>query len=74
VREALRPLGFRFEDDAVPHVTLARADGSLRLPSVVVPPRVTLRIASLALFRSTGEPGGSRYVVLDRFPLAEHET
>jgi RNA 2',3'-cyclic 3'-phosphodiesterase len=74
VRGALHPLGFTFEDEAVPHVTLGRADGSQRLPAIDVPPGVTLRTASLALFRSTGEPGGSRYVVLDRFPLASRET
>jgi 2'-5' RNA ligase len=55
-------------------VTLARADGSQRLPAVAVPPSIVLRTASLTLFRSTGEPGGSRYVVLDRFPLASRET
>jgi 2'-5' RNA ligase len=73
VRGALHALGFTFDDDAVPHVTLARADGSLRLPTVAVPPGVVLPTASLALFRSTAEPGGSRYVVLDRFPLAARE-
>jgi 2'-5' RNA ligase len=69
VRGALQTLGFTFEDDAVPHVTLARADGSQKLPSVAAPHGVTLETTSLALFRSTSEPGGSRYVVLDRFPL-----
>lgn len=70
VRGALHPIGFTFEDEAVPHVTLARADGSQRLPPVTVPLGIALEIASLALFRSTEGPGGSRYVVLDRFPLA----
>jgi 2'-5' RNA ligase len=70
VRGALHPLGFTFEEDAVSHVTLARADGSQRLPSVAVPRGVTLETASLALFRSTSEAGGSRYVVLERFPFA----
>jgi 2'-5' RNA ligase len=70
VRGALHPLGFTFEDDAIPHVTLARANGSQRLPSVAVPHGVALETASLALFRSTSEPGGSRYLVLDRFPFA----
>jgi RNA 2',3'-cyclic 3'-phosphodiesterase len=74
VRGALHPLGFTFEDEAVPHVTLARADGSQRLPLVAIPPGDVLRTASLALFSTTSEPGGSRYVVLDRFPLASRET
>jgi RNA 2',3'-cyclic 3'-phosphodiesterase len=74
VRGALHPLGFTFEDEAVPHVTLARADGSQRLPWIAIPQGVVLRTASLALFRSAGEPGGSRYVVLDRFPLGSRET
>jgi RNA 2',3'-cyclic 3'-phosphodiesterase len=73
VRGALHPLGFTFEADAVPHVTLARADGAQRLSSIAVPHGVALEIASLALFRSTSEPGGSRYVVLDRFPLGARE-
>ena len=69
VRGALHPLGFTFEGDAVPHVTLARAGGSEGLPSIAVPLGNAVEIASLALFRSTAAPGGSRYVVLDRFPL-----
>ena len=74
VRGALHPLGFTFEDDAVPHVTLARADGSQRLPSVAVPHGVAIEVASLALFRSISEQGGSRYVVLDRSPTGPRET
>ncbi len=72
VREALHPLGFTFEDDAVPHVTLARADGSPRLPSVAAPRGLVLKTASLALFRSSSEAGGTRHVALNRFPFAHH--
>jgi 2'-5' RNA ligase len=70
VRSALAALGFAFDRDAEPHVTLARADGRGPLPSVEPPDAPPLRVGALTLYQSFTEPSGARYVALERFPLA----
>ena len=57
-------LGFRFDDDAVAHVTIAHVKGgSTRpLPLLDVAP-IELRIAQLALFESLPEGATTRYIV-----------
>jgi RNA 2',3'-cyclic 3'-phosphodiesterase len=64
LRERYAAIGFRFDDDAVAHVTIARVKGgsarSLPLLDVAAMP---LRIAALALFESLPDKQTTRYVV-----------
>jgi 2'-5' RNA ligase len=69
VRSALTALGFSFDRDAEPHVTLARADGRSPLPSVEPPHGPPLHARALTLYQSFTEPGGARYLALERFSL-----
>ena len=70
VRRPLAALGFTFESPADAHVTLARSDGRVPLPSVEAPRIAPQRVAGLALYESFTERTGARYVVRERFPLA----
>ncbi|HEY0615304.1 MAG TPA: RNA 2',3'-cyclic phosphodiesterase [Candidatus Elarobacter sp.] len=70
VRGALLPLGFSFERDADPHVTLARTDGRHPLPPVAPPSAPPVAVDAIALYQSFTEQTGARYVVLERFALA----
>ncbi|HEV3087153.1 MAG TPA: RNA 2',3'-cyclic phosphodiesterase [Candidatus Elarobacter sp.] len=71
VRSALTVLGFTFDRNADPHVTLARADATTRgaLPQVTPPPIDPMRIDALTLYRSFTDRSGARYEALDRFAL-----
>ena len=55
-----------------PHVTLARFSKAVDVRPYLAkaqPPAEPVRIASVALFRSTLLPGGARYDVLERIAL-----
>jgi RNA 2',3'-cyclic 3'-phosphodiesterase len=68
VRSRLVALGFTFDPDADPHVTLARADGRTPLPAVV-PPSSLLHIGALTLYESFTESAGARHEPLLAVPL-----
>lgn len=68
VRSTLVAAGFTFDKDADPHVTLARADGRVRLPELPAPP-IPVAVDALTLFRSHTDAAGARYEALDRYPL-----
>jgi RNA 2',3'-cyclic 3'-phosphodiesterase len=71
IRDAYRNLGFAFDDDAVAHVTIARAKRARRpLPQIEVA-SAPLAVANVALFESTFEPekNTSRYEIIARHPL-----
>ena len=70
VRRPLAVLGFTFEPHADAHVTLARSDGRVTMPSVESPHIAPQRIASLTLYESFTERTGAGYVPVDRFDLA----
>lgn len=56
-----------------PHATLARFQTALDMRpylSLARPPADTVQLSSIALYKSTLAPGGARYSVLERFPLA----
>ncbi len=71
VRDAYRELGFRFEQDAVAHVTIARVKAPQRaLPSIDVG-AIAVRASAIALFESLPDKANntSRYEVLHRASL-----
>ncbi len=71
VREAYAALGFRFDDDPVAHVTIARVKEPQRpLPTIKLAP-IALRADSLSLFESLFDAKAktSRYEVRSRVPL-----
>ena len=70
VRRPLAGLGFTFEPHTDAHVTLARSDGRMLLPSVPSPRSAHVHVGVLALYQSFTERAGARYVVLERFPLS----
>jgi RNA 2',3'-cyclic 3'-phosphodiesterase len=72
VRSRLAALGFSFDADADPHVTLARADGRTALPRVA-PPRTSLRVEALTLYESFTETTGARHEALAHVPLGALE-
>jgi RNA 2',3'-cyclic 3'-phosphodiesterase len=63
VRSALVALGFSFDGNADPHVTLARADKTTRgaLPLVEPPSALPLHVDRLTLYQSFTERAGARY-------------
>jgi len=62
VRSEFEKLGARFEQRALPHITLARAKKPLRrLPSIEQPPHCVLAVRELALFESIQEGPTTRY-------------
>lgn len=71
VRVALEPLGFRPDDRADAHVTLARADGRTTLPSLAPPRTAVLHIDVLTLFSSNPVAGGVVYRPLAELPLGK---
>lgn len=69
-RTALEAFDFTFDDDAVPHVTLARADGQTALPPLDVPAIARLHAEALVLYESIAGGAHPRYEELDRFRFA----
>ena len=69
IRNALGAHGFPFEQDAAPHVTLARADGTAALPPLAVPP-TRLEVDAVVVYRSILDPKPTRHEPIERFPLA----
>jgi 2'-5' RNA ligase len=71
VRSALVALGFTFDGNADPHVTLARADKTTHgaLPAVEPSPAATLHVDRLTLYQSFTERASARYKAIERFPL-----
>jgi 2'-5' RNA ligase len=67
VRGPLGALGFTFTEHADAHVTLARSDGRVAMPTVESPHIAPQRIAAITLYESFTERTGARYVALDRF-------
>lgn len=69
VRSHLSALGFAFEFDAVPHVTVCRLKRSGPLPDIgALNPR-TVHVDSLTLYESTPQGPSTRYAVLGEMPL-----
>ncbi len=71
LRASYRELGFDFDDDAVVHVTIARAKESKRPLPLVDFTAITMPVQSLSLFESLPDPANrtTRYEVLARAPL-----
>ena len=70
VRRALA--GFRFDDEAVPHVTVCR----IKRPTTALPPMtsnrsVSVRVDSLTLYGSVAAGPTTAYSVIRRAPLGE---
>jgi 2'-5' RNA ligase len=62
VRAQFEKLGARFEQQALPHITLARAKQPLHhLPSIEQPPRCVVAVRELVLFESIQEGPTTRY-------------
>jgi RNA 2',3'-cyclic 3'-phosphodiesterase len=71
VRGALAPLGYRFDSDAVAHVTLCRAKPPLRgMPHVGIEQGASLDVSSVCLFESLQEGRTTRYVIRAQASLA----
>jgi 2'-5' RNA ligase len=69
VRKHLSGLGFAFEFDAVPHITVCRLKRGGPLPDVgALNPR-TVRVDSLTLYESTPQGPSTRYEVVGEMPL-----
>ena len=69
VRAQLSGLGFDFEFDAVPHVTVCRLKRGGPLPDIGrLNPR-SVHVDSLTLYESTPEGPATRYAVLGEMPL-----
>ncbi|HET9343411.1 MAG TPA: RNA 2',3'-cyclic phosphodiesterase [Candidatus Eremiobacteraceae bacterium] len=69
VRAQLSAIGFDFEFDAVPHVTVCRLKRSGPLPAVgSLNPR-TIHVDSLTLYESAPQGSSTRYAVLGEMPL-----
>jgi len=69
VRTHLSDLGFDFEFDAVPHITVCRLKRSGPLPDVGrLNPR-SVHVDSLTLYESTPQGPSTRYAVLGEMPL-----
>ena len=70
VRDALAPLGFPFDDDAVAHVTVSRIKHPTKaLPEPILPEGVRVRVDSLTLYESVRGGSTTRYEVRERLPL-----
>ncbi len=71
VRSALVALGFSFDGNADPHVTLARADKTTHGPLPLVEPLspAVLCVDRLTLYQSFTERTGARYEAIERFPF-----
>ena len=68
-RSAFEPLGFRFDKDAITHVTLARVKGGHgHLPMLHIKP-MHVHVTQVALFESIPAGQTTRYEVRDRAPL-----
>ena len=71
VRGALEKLGFTFEEEAVPHVTVCRIKHpSKALPSVALPPAVSMHVGEVVLYESVSSGPSTRYVVRELFRLS----
>lgn len=69
VRSQLAALGFDFEFDAVPHVTVCRLKRGGPLPDIGRLNPHAVRIDSLTLYESTPQGPSTRYAVLGEMPL-----
>ena len=69
VRSQLAGLGFDFEFDAVPHVTVCRLRRGGPLPDIGPLNPTSVHIDSLTLYESTQEGPSTRYAVLGEMPL-----
>ena len=70
VRDTFAGAGFRFENDAVPHVTVCRLkNGATALPLVTLNGSATQRIDHLALYESIPAGPSTTYVRLERAPF-----
>jgi len=73
VERACEGLGFPRDDRAFkPHATLARFRTSVDLRPFLtgVPPAGPVLLSAVSLYESVLAPGGARYTVLERYPLA----
>jgi RNA 2',3'-cyclic 3'-phosphodiesterase len=64
LRSGYRALGFTFENDAIPHVTLARIKGGGRHPVPLLDiDAIEVRVDEIALFESIQAETTTRYVI-----------
>jgi 2'-5' RNA ligase len=70
VRESMQRIGYRFDDDAVLHVTVCRIKRPVRpLDRIAAPEGVTMHVDALTLYESLPAGPSTRYVVRERVPL-----
>ncbi|MDQ6767113.1 MAG: RNA 2',3'-cyclic phosphodiesterase [Candidatus Eremiobacteraeota bacterium] len=69
VREGYERLGFRFEHDASPHITLCRPKFVPKQPLPELGARATLKVEGLTLFQSLPAGQTTRYEALERRKL-----
>ncbi len=72
VRGALGAAGFRFDDEAVPHVTVCRIKRpATALPAITLNRSVSVRVDSLTLYESVAAGPTTAYNVIRRAVLGE---
>lgn len=69
IRRAYADIGFRFEKDAVAHVTIARIKENRQHLSLLDFPPMPMEVRELTLFESLPDARTTRYEVRDRAPL-----
>jgi RNA 2',3'-cyclic 3'-phosphodiesterase len=74
VRESMERIGYRFDDDAVLHVTVCRIKRPVRpLDRIAVPDALTMSVDALTLYESLPTGPTTRYAVRERVPLRNAE-
>jgi RNA 2',3'-cyclic 3'-phosphodiesterase len=75
VRAAFAPLGYRFDEDAVPHVTVCRLKGWRGpLPAVSLGAPAVIAVSELNLYESIADKDTTRYAIRERISLKETAT
>ncbi|HLJ84822.1 MAG TPA: RNA 2',3'-cyclic phosphodiesterase [Candidatus Eremiobacteraceae bacterium] len=69
VRSEFTGLGFRFDDDAIAHVTIARSDGRSPIDAPALPSSVEMPVRRLVLFASVPAAGSVRYDEIESVDL-----
>lgn len=69
IRSAFAELGFRFDDDAVVHVTVGRSDGFEPLNAPRLASSIRVPVRRLVLYESVPASGFVRYDELESVPL-----
>lgn len=69
IRAEFTGLGFRFDDDAIAHVTIARSDGRSPIDPPTLPTAMEMPVRRLALFASVPAAGSVRYEEIESVDL-----